>query len=146
MLDSKSYSYIPHSYRHGWVWSVVDCVYPVFLVKSITLPSHLLDYEISLLNKLQVVHMSAQGIIRMHCAAAFSHLLKGKWLWINEAGSRFSSVTAVDVWLYIGSLGNEMYRVSEMLRKWTGIKNLCQNISDEEGDRSRKADGGMTSF
>lgn len=36
---------------------------------------------------------------------AFFCSLKGKWLWINEAGSRRSSVTTADTRPYIGSLG-----------------------------------------
>lgn len=147
MLTSESYSSISRASRCHQTSNVFDRVYLVFLMKSIRLPSHLLDYEILLLNKPRVVQMSTRGIIRMPCAAAaaaaaFSHLLKGKWLWINEAGSTVSSVTAVDVWLYIGSLGNEMLRLSETLGMpgW----NPCQKC--QWWGRRPKEDSGMTAF
>lgn len=74
----ESYSYTSPPFSHCWVSSVFHRVYLIFLIKSISLPSHLLDYEIRLLNKPRVVQMSTQEIIRTPRAAAFSHSLKGK--------------------------------------------------------------------
>ena len=61
------------------------------------------------------MQISVRGIIRVASGGAFS--LKAKWLWINEAGSRLSSTAAAALWLCIGSLEDEMSRVSEIFKE-----------------------------